>query len=771
MSDAPTSTPVLEPSPTGLLDKSALAKMTREYHEFPRPGKLEIVATKPVATQHDLSLAYTPGVAIPCLDIQKDLDLAYRYTNKGNLVAVITNGTAILGLGNIGPLAGKPVMEGKAILFKRFAGIDVFDIEVDAPTVDALVDTVRRIAPTFGGINLEDVKAPECFEVEKRLIDLLDIPVFHDDQHGTAIISGAALLNACEVQGKRIGDLKIVVSGAGAAGISCRNMFVTLGADPRKFVFTDSKGVVWKGRKEGMNKEKEEIAVDTKARTLADAMKGADMFLGVSGPNIVDRAMIRSMAKKPIVFAMANPDPEIPYPEAMAARDDVIMATGRSDFPNQVNNALCFPFLFRGALDVRARKISLGMMVAAAKALAALAKEEVPDSVCEVYGGARIAFGPTYVIPKPFDPRVLLWVAPAVAEAAIADGTARITTFDRETYLRRLERMLGGTRQVMHTVIERARRAKARIALPDADEERVIKAALQLVEEGIATPVLVGEAERIRATAEDLDLDLGSVEVVDPRTDPRREAYAARLFEMRQRRGMTPRDAKTRVVRPRAFSLLMLDQGDVGGAVLGVNRSFPDGVRDALQIVGTAPGVGLAAALHIMVLKDRTLFFADTSLNIDPSAEELASIALAAADVAKGFEFTPRVAMLSFSNFGSVDHPAATKVKRAVEIARERRKDLVIDGEMHADTALDRAVGKSAFPQSLIDGDANVLVFPDLASGNIGYKLVQHLGGAEAIGPILLGMRLPVAVCYQASSVQNLVNLSAVVAARAVARG
>jgi malate dehydrogenase (oxaloacetate-decarboxylating)(NADP+) len=761
--------PPLEHGMEGPGAPSLLERQTLEYHELPKPGKTEVVSSKPVVTQHDLSLAYTPGVAIPCLKIQKDLDLAYRWTNKGNLVAVVTNGTAILGLGNIGPLAGKPVMEGKAVLFKKFAGIDVFDVEVDAPGVDELVETVRRIAPTFGGINLEDVKAPECFEVEARLKALLDIPVFHDDQHGTAIIGGAALLNACDVARKRIGDLRIVISGAGAAGISCATMFATLGADRAKMLFVDSKGVVWKGRKEGMNAEKERIAADTPCRTLADAMKGADMFLGVSGPNIVSKDMVRSMASRPIVFALANPDPEIPYPEAMAARDDVIMATGRSDYPNQVNNALCFPFLFRGALDVRARTISEGMKVAAARALAALTHEEVPESVCEAYGGARLKFGSTYLIPKPFDPRVLLWVAPAVAEAAVADGSARLLDFDRDAYVRRLERMLGGSREVMRTVVARARRASARIAFCEADEERVLKAAAQLAEEGVASPVLVGEEDRVRQAAADLQIDLGSIEVVDPRTDGRRDALAERLFDLRKRRGVGLREARQQILRPRRFALTLLDRGAVDGVVCGVNRSFPEGVRDALQIVGVAPGVARAAALHIMVCKDsRTLFLADTSLNIEPSAEDLASIAVAASDVAKGFEFEPRVAMLSFSNFGSVDHPAARRVEKAVALARAARPGLVVDGEMHADVALDRGSGKAAFPQSLIDGDANVLVFPDLASGNIGYKLVQHLAGAEAIGPILLGMRLPVAVCYQASSVQNLVHLAAVLAAKAV---
>ena len=751
--------------PTPILDREAL-----DYHEFPRPGKTEVVSTKPVATQRDLALAYTPGVAVPCLAIQKDLDLAYRYTNKGNLVAVITNGTAILGLGNIGPLAGKPVMEGKGVLFKKFAGIDVFDIEVDANGVDELVDVVKRIAPTFGGINLEDIKAPECFEVEKRLVEALDIPVFHDDQHGTAIISGAALLNACELAGKALGNLSIVVSGAGAAGISCAEMFVRLGADRARILFVDSKGVVWKGRKEGMNAEKQRIAVDTTRRTLADAFRGADMFLGVSGPNIVTQDMIRSMAERPIVFALANPDPEIPYPLAVAARDDLLMATGRSDYPNQVNNALCFPILFRGALDVRARRISEGMKVAAARALAALTKEDVPESVCEAYGGIRLAFGPTYLIPKPFDPRVLLWVAPAVAEAAVADGSARIAKFDREEYVRRLERMLGGTREVMRTVADRARRARARVALPDAEEEKVLKAALEMVEEGIAVPVLVGDPAKIRRVAVASELDIEGLEVVDPATDGRRDALARRLFELRQRKGVGLRDAVSRVGRARTFALLLLDRGFVDGVVCGTNRSFPEGVRDALEIVGTAPGVRRAAALHIMAMKDRTLFFADTSVNVDPSAEDLAHIAVAAADAAKSFEVTPRVAMLSFSNFGSVSHPQAAKVEEAVRLARALRPDLVIDGEMHADVALSPAVGRTMFPQSLIDGDANVLVFPDLSSGNIGYKLVEHLAEAEVIGPLLLGMRLPVAVCYQATSVHNLVHLASYVAAQALAR-
>jgi malate dehydrogenase (oxaloacetate-decarboxylating)(NADP+) len=751
-------------NPPPSLDRDAL-----DYHEFPRPGKLEVVPSKSLASQRDLSLAYTPGVAVPCLKIQKDPDLAYRYTNRGNLVAVITNGTAVLGLGNIGTLAGKPVMEGKAVLFKKFAGIDVFDIEVDATGIDEFVETVRRIAPTFGGINLEDVKAPECFEIERRLMEALDIPVFHDDQHGTAVISSAALLNACEIAGKDLRDLRIVVSGAGAAGISCIEMYVEMGADRSKVVFCDSKGVVWKGRREGMNAEKEKIAVDTKLRTLAQAMVGADLFLGVSGPNLVTAEMVRSMAERPIVFAMANPDPEIAYPDAVAARDDVIMATGRSDYPNQVNNVLCFPFIFRGALDVRARRISPAMRVAAARALAALAKEDVPESVIEAYGGAPLTFGPTYLIPKPFDHRVLLWVAPAVAEAAVRDGSARVKQFDLETYRRSLEAYLGGARQVMWAVSDRARRARSRVAFAEGEDLRALKAAAALMEQGVAVPVLVGDAMRVQRAARDAAVDLDGMEVVDPRTDRRREALAKRLYDLRWRRGMNKFDAAQKAVHPRRYALLMLEGGLVDCAVTGVGSSYPDSVRDALQIIGTKDD-RKAAALHVMVLKDRTLFLADTSLHIEPNAREIADIALAAADAARAFDYEPKVAVLSFSNFGSVPHPAARRAEEAVRIVRRERPDLAIDGEMHADVALSRKTAERLFPDSVVKGDANVLVFPDLASGNIGYKLLEHLAGAEAIGPILLGMKKPVVVSYQAASVQTIVNLATVAVAGTLGR-
>ena len=741
--------------------KSSLEREALAYHEFPKPGKLEIVSTKPVVTQHDLALAYSPGVAVPCLEIEKNADDAYRYTNRGNLVAVITNGTAVLGLGNIGALAGKPVMEGKGILFKKFAGIDVFDIEVDTTDKEKFIETVRLIAPTFGGINLEDIGAPDCFEIEQRLKEELDIPVFHDDQHGTAIISAAALLNACEIAGKNLENLTVAVSGAGAAGIACIDMFVEMGVRRENVIFCDRDGVIYKGRDEPMHPLKEAIAVDTDKRTLADAMEGADVFLGLSVGNLVSQDMVRAMADNPIVFAMANPDPEISYPDAVAAREDVIMATGRSDYPNQVNNVLGFPFIFRGALDVRATGITDGMKIACAKALAALAKEEVPDTVIEAYGGKELRFGPEYLIPKPFDHRVLLHVAPAIAQAAIDDGVARIKDFDIDGYARELEKYLGGSHSVMAAIEEKAKRVNATVAFAEGEEPRAQRAAASMEEQGIAKPILVGDEARIRETAERNGIDLSKMELVDPRRDDRLEAFSARFHELRCRHGVNTRDAAVMTKSARRFALLMAEQGMVDCAVTGVNRSYPHAVRDTFEIIGTRKG-RKAAAVHLMVLKDRTLFLADTSLNTDPSARELADIAIAACDMARGFDFEPKAAMLSFSNFGSVEHPQAKRAREAVELVRKDRPDLVIDGEMHADVALDRQQGKRFYPHSLIDGDANVLIFPDLASGNIGYKLLEHLAGAEAVGPILVGMREPVVVTYQAASVQTLVNLTAI---------
>ena len=748
--------------------KSALERETLAYHENPRPGKFEIVPTKPVATQRDLSLAYTPGVAIPCLKIQDDPNGAYKWTNRGNLVAVITNGTAVLGLGDIGALAGKPVMEGKAVLFKKFAGIDVFDIEVDEKRIDEFVETVKRIAPTFGGINLEDIASPECFEIEQRLKAELDIPVFHDDQHGTAIISAAALYNACDVAGKKIDELKVAVSGAGAAGIACVDMFIEIGVRPENVIFCDSGGVIYKGREDALEGKKAEIAVDTDARTLADAMVGADLFLGVSVGNIVTQDMIRSMAERPIVFAMANPDPEISYPEACAARDDVIMATGRSDYPNQVNNVLCFPFIFRGALDVRATAITDNMKLACAKALADLAREEVPDSVIEAYGGEQLKFGPTYLIPKPFDHRVLLYVAPAVAQAAVDDGVAVVEDFDIEAYRVSLERYLGASHHIMASIEEKAKRIRDRVAFAEGEEARAQRAAAQMQEQGMVRPVLVGDETLIRKTADEIGIDLSEMDIVDPVQDERFDELSRRFYELRARQGVNIRDAVNMTQNARRFALLMLEQELVDGVVTGVNRSYPTTVRDAFEIIGTEKG-GRAAAIHLMALKDRTLFLADTSLHTDPDARELADIAIAAADMARRFDFDPKVAVLSFSNFGSVPHPQAKRAAEAVKLVQEERPDIVIDGEMHADVALDRRRGNQLHPASLINGDANVLIFPDLASGNIGYKLLEHLAGAEAVGPILVGMKRPVVVSYQTASVQTLANLTAIALAERVA--
>ncbi len=741
--------------------KSALERESLAYHEFPKPGKVEVIPTKNVVTQHDLSLAYSPGVAVPCLEIEKNPDDAYRYTNRGNLVAVITNGTAVLGLGNIGALAGKPVMEGKGVLFKKFAGIDVFDIEIDTTDTEKFIETVRILAPTFGGINLEDIGAPHCFEIEQRLKADLDIPVFHDDQHGTAIISAAALLNACEVAGKDIGALTVAVSGAGAAGIACIDMFVEMGVNRDNVIFCDRDGVIYKGRDEPMHPLKEAIAVETDKRTLADAMEGADVFLGLSVGGIVSQDMVRSMADNPIVFAMANPDPEISYPDAVAARDDVIMATGRSDYPNQVNNVLGFPFIFRGALDVRATAITEGMKLACAKALATLAKEEVPDTVIEAYGGKELKFGPEYLIPKPFDHRVLLYVAPAIAQAAIDDGVARVKDFDIDGYPAQLEKYLGGSHSVMAAIEEKAKRVGATVAFAEGSEPRAQRAAASMEEQGIAKPILVGDEQRIRETAEATGVDLSNMQILDPRQDDRFDAFAERLYQLRYRHGVNMRDATVMMKNARRYALLMVEQGLVDCAVTGVNRSYPHAVRDTFEIIGTNEG-RKAAAVHLMVLKDRTLFLADTSLNTDPTARELADIAIAACDMARGFDFEPKAAMLSFSNFGSVEHPQAKRAREAVELVRKDRPDLVIDGEMHADVALNRQQGNRFYPNSLIDGDANVLIFPDLASGNIGYKLLEHLAGAEAVGPILVGMKHPVVVSYQAASVQTLVNLTAI---------
>jgi len=740
-----------------------------DYHSAPRPGKIAISLTKPCLTQRDLSLAYTPGVAVPCLKIQEDAESSYLYTGRGNLVAVISNGTAVLGLGNIGPVAAKPVMEGKGVLFKRFADIDVFDLEIDAADPDAFVECVKRLEPTFGGINLEDVKAPECFQIEERLKKVMSIPVFHDDQHGTAIISGAALLNAVELAGKRMDGVTCVICGAGAAGIACARMFVRLGMKREQITLVDRAGVVYRGRARNMNPYKEEFAADTAARSLADALRGADVFVGLSDKGLVSADMLRSMQRSPIVFAMANPDPEISYPEAAGARSDVIMATGRSDYPNQVNNVLGFPFIFRGALDVRASAINEDMKVAAVHALAQLAKEEeVPDSVLAAYGLERLRFGPEYIIPKPFDPRVLLRVAPAVARAAMESGVARRPIPDFEQYTESLERIQGRSREVMRVALRQARRDRCKIIFPEAEEEKVLKACQQLRDEEIAQPVLVGDALRVRNAIERLGLDLQDITIIDPLHAEDRQECARELLGARHRRGMTPRQADLWTRRPLAYGLMQVRRGAADGLVCGVNQSYSDTIRPALQIVGLRPGISRVAGLYAVLMPQRIIFLADATVNIEPDAETLAEIAVLSAEtVATLFSVEPRVAMLSFSSFGSVRHPLTEKVQRAAALARERLPGLQVDGEMQADVALVPELCKAVYPHSLVQGDANVLVFPDLQSGNIAYKLMHRLAGAEVIGPIVMGMRRPVNVIDHFSSAEEIVRIAALTAAAA----
>jgi malate dehydrogenase (oxaloacetate-decarboxylating)(NADP+) len=736
-------------------------KEVLDYHEGSRPGKLEVIASKPCVTQRDLSLAYTPGVAIPCLRIEKDPSEAFRFTGRGNLVAVISNGTAVLGLGNIGALAGKPVMEGKGVLFKRFGDVNVFDIEIDTEDADEIIRTVKLLEPTFGGINLEDIKAPECFRIEETLQREMDIPVFHDDQHGTAIISSAALLNALELTGKDIAQVKVVFAGAGAAGIACANMYIALGVDPANVLMVDSKGVLYEGRTDYMNEYKQQYVRQTACRTIGDALVGADVFVGVSSKDLVTQDMVRSMADSPIVFAMANPDPEITYPDAKAARPDVIMATGRSDYPNQVNNVLGFPFIFRGALDVRARAINMEMKIAAAHALAALAKEEVPDSVIAAYGGERFSFGPEYIIPKPFDTRVLTWESVAVAKAAVETGVARLIITDWDEYADSLERrILGKAHQVTRALQQKARSGGLkRVVLPESGEEKVLRAAVIVAEERIAQPVLVGRAEHIRARANALGIELSDrVEIVDP--SPRLGAYAEELYRLRARRGVTPHTAHLMLKDPAYLGVMMLHMGDVDGLVCGLNRSYPETIRPALEIIRLREGSTRVAGMYCVVVNDRVLFFADATVNIEPTAEQLAEIAVNGAEIARRyFDIEPRVAMLSFSNFGSVDHAFARRMAEAMRLARLRAPDLVIDGEMAPDTALVPIIARTNFPQSLIQGDANVLIFPNVQSGNISMKLVQRLAGAEIIGPVLMGLNKPVNALNYYSSTREIVNM------------
>ena len=752
-----------------------MKKITREealaYHTGKRHGKTEVVATKPCITQRDLSLAYTPGVAEPCLEIARDPELVYEYTNKGNLVAVVSNGTAVLGLGDIGPMAGKPVMEGKGVLFKRFADVDVFDIEIETKDPAEIIRFCQLLAPTLGGINLEDIKAPECFEIEEELKRTCDIPVFHDDQHGTAIISGAALLNALEVVGKKIEDVRVVFSGAGAAGIACASFYLSLGVRPENLLMTDSKGVIHKGRTEGMNPYKERFAIETDARTLADAMRGADVFAGVSLKGLVTQDMVKTMASDPIIFAMANPDPEILPEDALAVRPDVIMATGRSDYPNQVNNVLGFPFIFRGALDVAASGINEEMKLAAAHALADLAKEDIPDSVVSVYGGKPIRFGRDYLIPKPFDYRVLLREAPAVAEAAIRSGVARKPYASREEYVRELENRLSRTRQVMHGVFDQAMLDPRRILFPEGESDKIVRAAKILAEEGICRPVLLGATETINRLIVEHEVPEGVVEVVDPATDERSETYAEVLTRVRWRHGVTLANAQKLMHDPVYFGNMMVHQGEADGLIAGLTMSYPETIRPALQIHHTREGIRKAAGIYLLLFKDRMLFIADTTVNQDPTSEELAEIAWLSAQVAENyFHVEPRVAMLSYSNFGSNIDRRSQKVREAVAIAEQRWPELVIEGEMQADTAVEPGIAGEAFPMSRIQGDANILVCPDLESANIAYKLLWRLGKVEAIGPILTGIAAPVHVLQRGVDVNDIVNMAALCVVKAQRR-
>jgi len=737
-----------------------------EYHEFPRPGKLEVVTSKPCLTQRDLSMAYTPGVARPCLAIEKDPEAAYHYTGKGNLVAVVSNGTAVLGLGDIGALAGKPVMEGKGVLFKRFADVDVFDIELNTKDPQEIIRIVKALEPTFGGINLEDIAAPDCFLIEETLKREMNIPVFHDDQHGTAIISGAALLNALELVNKKIGDVRVVFVGAGAAGIACAEMYVTLGVKRGNMLLVDTKGVVYKGRTEKMNPYKERFAQETKLRTLADAVKGADVFVGVSQRDLLTPDMLKTMAKDPIVFAMANPDPEIPYEVAIATRRDVIMATGRSDYPNQVNNVLGFPFIFRGALDVRASTINEAMKLAAARALADLAREDVPDSVLKAYGLDSLSFGREYLIPKPFDPRVLLREAPAVAQAAIETGVARRPIADIGAYIESLERIMGPSRKVVRLMVTKAKATPShRIVFPQGEHHSVLHAARTVADQGIATPILIGNPDKIEAEMEQLGIEPKSLQIIEPSASARREQYAAELYRLRERKGLTPSRARMLLADPTYFALMMLRAGEADAFVGGLDRQYPDTIRPALEVIGLRDDVKRLSAGHLLIFKDRQFFCADTMINIEPSAEELAEIAWLAADAARFFGIEPRVGMLAFGSFGSVRHPIAEKVARAVQIVRQRRPDIVVDGEMHLEVAVTPEIVREQHPHSRIQGDANVLVFPDLAAGNIGYQLARRIGRSEVLGPVLLGMRHPVTVLPPTASTTEIVNAATIAAA------
>lgn len=738
-----------------------------DYHSNGRPGKIEVVPTKPYSSQRDLSLAYSPGVAEPCIAISEDESMVYDYTAKGNLVAVISNGTAVLGLGNIGPSASKPVMEGKGVLFKVFADIDVFDIEVDASDVDKFVETVKAISPTFGGINLEDIKAPEAFEIEERLKKELNIPIMHDDQHGTAIISSAALINALEIAEKNIEEVKIVVNGAGAAAISCIRLYVALGARKENIIMLDSKGVV-STKRDDLTQQKLEFARDIDITTLEEAMKGADVFLGLSKGNIVSQDMVRSMESDAIVFACANPDPEISYKDAMDSRDDIIMATGRSDHPNQVNNVLGFPYIFRGALDVRATGINEEMKLAAVRAIAQLAKESVPEEVNEAYGEKNMMFGRDNIIPKPLDPRLITSVAPAVAKAAIESGIARKPIEDWKAYEEQLTKRMGLDNKLMKKITQRARRKPQRVVFAEAENYKILKAAQIAQDEGIAEPILLGRRDRIEAAIEENSLEL-DCQIIDPRSDDQksnREKYAELLYEKRKRRGMTGFDAMKAMRDRNYFGAAMLEMGDADAMISGLTRNYGDTIRPALQVIGVDEGVNKIAGMYIVMTKDGPYFFADTTVNYDPTAQELVDITVLVEKIVSRFQVKPRIAFLSYSNFGSSEGEDAVKMREAVRILHKDYPDFVVDGEVQANFAVNRSLMRENFPFSeLSKKKTNTFIFPNLSSGNIAYTLMHELGGCEVIGPILLGMKKPVHVLQMGSTVREIVNMVAIAAA------
>ncbi len=746
-----------------------MAKFTRDealrYHSCGRPGKIEVIPTKPYNTQYDLSLAYTPGVAEPCLEIQKNPEDAYIYTAKCNLVAVISNGTAVLGLGDIGAIAGKPVMEGKGLLFKVFADVDVFDIEVNEKDIDKVISTVEAISPTFGGINLEDIKAPECFEIEERLKSMLDIPVFHDDQHGTAIISGAGLLNALEITGKKISEIKVVVNGAGAAAISCAKLYKRLGVKGGNIFMLDSKGLITTKRTD-LNKYKQEFAQDVSLTTLADALKDADVFLGLSVGKILTPEMLKTMAPDPVVFAMANPVPEIAYDEAVAARPDIIMATGRSDYPNQINNVLGFPFIFRGALDVRAKTINEEMKLAAVQALARLAKEDVPEAVNLAYKVSNLSFGKEYIIPKPLDPRLITRVAPAVAKAAMDTGVARMPITDWKAYEIGLMKRMGIYNKLVDDIRIKACQQPKRIVMADAGNFKVLKAAHLVQQEGIALPVLLGDEEGIRKLAAQYSLDLNGITIIDhysPKEEERRKRYARLLFEKRQRKGMTYDEALEKIRDHNYFGVMMVETGDADGFLSGFSTQYANTIRPALQIAGSNNTQHHIAGMYIITTKKGPFFFADTTVNINPSARALADTTLLAANVVRRFNMVPRIALLSFSNFGSNRAESPNKVREAIDILHRDYPDLIVDGEIQANYAFNRQLRVEKFPfTKLADMEVNTVIFPDLNSGNIAYKMMQELAGAEVIGPILMGIMKPINVLQMGSSVREIVNMTAI---------